>query len=46
MLFEIEQNSTMNLTATKIRYEQMKVASLNKGSKIFVCRSLNNLLIF
>ena len=39
MLFEIEQKSTVNLTVTKIRYEQMKVTSLNKGSKTFVFRS-------
>ena len=46
MLFEIEQKCTMNTTVTKIRYELMKVTSLNEGSKTFVFRSLNNVLIF
>ena len=46
MLFEIEQKSTVNPTVTKIRYERMKVTSLNDGCKTFACRSLNNFLIF
>ena len=37
MLFEIEQKSTVNPIVTKVRYEQMKVTSLNDGSKTLVC---------